>query len=355
MQRGELKKLRCGGASLAGISARDGSRVVQRVLPEMTPLAGCEQEPEWHPEGDVWTHTLLVIDQARRLNGDLDRARLATVMLGAVCHDLGKPATTARIDGRIRSLDHEQAGVAPTLTLLDRLNVHSIDGSTFEARSGPWPITPSPGGSARPARGDGASGGWRRRLISVTRPGWHARIVWGERSTARRWTGSSTCARARCRAPPPRCCFGRHLLALASRQDHRWQDPGNGLREATRRRGGDARSRHRRGASVMVAVAVAVALPTSRDFSSRSRPARHSSRSRRRARASRSWRAPRRRWPRRSARRRGSRDRRANSPAGDLALVHRDDARAPTGAGEGESPGRTGKQPSAMLAVVGSA
>ena len=37
-------------------------------------------------------------------------------MLGAVCHDLGKPATTAFIDGRIRSLDHEQAGVAPTLS-----------------------------------------------------------------------------------------------------------------------------------------------------------------------------------------------------------------------------------------------
>jgi tRNA nucleotidyltransferase (CCA-adding enzyme) len=45
-----------------------------------------------------------------------------------VCHDLGKPATTAFIDGRIRSLDHEQAGVEPTLRLLDRLNVHSIGG-----------------------------------------------------------------------------------------------------------------------------------------------------------------------------------------------------------------------------------
>ena len=42
--------------------------VVDRVLPEMRPLVGCEQEPEWHPEGDVWTHTLMVIDQARALN-----------------------------------------------------------------------------------------------------------------------------------------------------------------------------------------------------------------------------------------------------------------------------------------------
>jgi len=102
--------------------------VVEQLLPELKPLLGCEQEPEWHPEGDVWTHTLMVIDKARELNGDLDRPRLIAVMLGAVCHDLGKPATTAVIDGRIRSMDHEQAGVEPTLRLLDRLNIHTIDG-----------------------------------------------------------------------------------------------------------------------------------------------------------------------------------------------------------------------------------
>jgi tRNA nucleotidyltransferase (CCA-adding enzyme) len=49
-------------------------------------------------------------------------------MLGAVCHDLGKPATTAFADGRIRSIDHEEQGVGPAATLLDRLNVHSVDG-----------------------------------------------------------------------------------------------------------------------------------------------------------------------------------------------------------------------------------
>jgi tRNA nucleotidyltransferase (CCA-adding enzyme) len=70
----------------------------------------------------------MVIDEARALNTDLDRPRLITVMLAAVAHDLGKPPTTAVIDGRIRSLDHEQAGVAPATSLLDRLNVHSVDG-----------------------------------------------------------------------------------------------------------------------------------------------------------------------------------------------------------------------------------
>jgi tRNA nucleotidyltransferase (CCA-adding enzyme) len=102
--------------------------VIARVLPEMQPLVGCEQEYDWHPEGDVWIHTLMVIDEARALNDDLDRPQLITVMLGAVCHDLGKPATTEFIDGRIRSMNHEEAGVEPTISLLDRLNVQTIDG-----------------------------------------------------------------------------------------------------------------------------------------------------------------------------------------------------------------------------------
>ena len=108
--------------------------VVERVLPELMPLVGCEQEPEWHPEGDVWVHTLMVVDEAVTQSHDLDRPRRAAVMLGAICHDLGKPATTAFVDGRIRSLDHEQAGVEPTLRLLDRLNVHSIGGYDVRAQ-----------------------------------------------------------------------------------------------------------------------------------------------------------------------------------------------------------------------------
>ena len=59
---------------------------------------------------------------------DLPRPQQIAVMLGAVCHDFGKPATTAFIDGRIRSIDHEEQGVAPAPAFLDRLNVHSIDG-----------------------------------------------------------------------------------------------------------------------------------------------------------------------------------------------------------------------------------
>src|SRR5690606_11155849 len=46
--------------------------VIHKLLPELVPLATCPQEPEWHPEGDVWTHTLMVVDEARSRIGDLD-------------------------------------------------------------------------------------------------------------------------------------------------------------------------------------------------------------------------------------------------------------------------------------------
>ena len=107
--------------------------VIRQILPEMEPLYNTPQEPEWHPEGDVWIHTLMVIDEAAKRLDDLDRARQVTIMLGAICHDLGKPLTTAVIDGRIKSPGHEAEGVAPATKILDRLNIHTIDG--FDVRT----------------------------------------------------------------------------------------------------------------------------------------------------------------------------------------------------------------------------
>src|SRR5256885_234869 len=125
---GEIEKLLLAGRPSIGLALAMELGVIGALFPELQALSECPQEPEWHPEGDVWVHTLQVVDQARRRLDDLDRPHQIAVMLGALCHDLGKPATTAVIDGRIRSMDHEEQGVAPTLTLLDRLNVHSIDG-----------------------------------------------------------------------------------------------------------------------------------------------------------------------------------------------------------------------------------
>ena len=125
---GEIEKLLFAPRPSIGFALAMDLGVVATLFPELQALAGCPQEPEWHPEGDVWVHTLQVVDQARDALDDLPRPQQMAVMLGAVCHDFGKPATTGCIDGRIRSLDHEEQGVAPTLTFLDRLNVWSIEG-----------------------------------------------------------------------------------------------------------------------------------------------------------------------------------------------------------------------------------
>src|SRR5204863_7296997 len=107
---------------------------IDQLFPELKALIDVPQDPEWHPEGDVSVHTCLVIDRARELVDDLDYPRQVTVMLAALCHDFGKPETTAFVEGRIRSREHEEAGVDPTKTFLDRLNIHSLDGYDVRAQ-----------------------------------------------------------------------------------------------------------------------------------------------------------------------------------------------------------------------------
>lgn len=102
--------------------------VVRQLFPELATLSGVPQDPEWHPEGDVQVHTELVIDRARELIDELPYPKKVAVMLGALCHDLGKPPTTAFLEGRWRSRGHEEAGVAPTESFLNRLNIHTLDG-----------------------------------------------------------------------------------------------------------------------------------------------------------------------------------------------------------------------------------
>ena len=102
--------------------------VLPVLAPELEPLADTPQDPQWHPEGDVWTHTLLAMDQAAPLIVDLDRPRALAVMLATLAHDLGKPGTTERVEGRIRSHGHEEAGVPLAESLLDRWGVHTLSG-----------------------------------------------------------------------------------------------------------------------------------------------------------------------------------------------------------------------------------
>jgi tRNA nucleotidyltransferase (CCA-adding enzyme) len=108
--------------------------VMDRLFPELKSLVGCPQEPAWHPEGDVWVHTLQAMDLAAGMIAELPKPKRLAVMLGTLCHDLGKPPTTKVLDGKIRSLNHEDAGVAPTERVLDRLNVHTVEGYDVRAQ-----------------------------------------------------------------------------------------------------------------------------------------------------------------------------------------------------------------------------
>jgi tRNA nucleotidyltransferase (CCA-adding enzyme) len=219
---GEMEKLLVQApAPSRGLQLAQDIRVVARLFPELETLVGCPQEPEWHPEGDVWVHTLMVVDQARTRIDDLDRAGRIAVMLGALCHDLGKPATTAVLDGRIRSLGHEEAGVPPATSLLDRLNIHSID--NIDVRREVLAITAhhlKPGAwfKVRDEVGDGAF----RRLAQKVNMEWLARVA---KSDCLGRTGDFDCSamdwfleRARSlgveHAPARPLLLGRHLIGL---------------------------------------------------------------------------------------------------------------------------------------------
>ncbi len=126
--------------------------IVKRYFPELHALVGCPQDVKWHPEGDVWVHTMLSLDVMAMLlreQGAGSREREDLKLLFAVlCHDLGKPLTTTielengemilwapsqhsalstqRL-ARIRAISHETAGIEPTRTFLYRLtNEHDF-------------------------------------------------------------------------------------------------------------------------------------------------------------------------------------------------------------------------------------
>ncbi len=203
-----------------GLELAESLLVLEKLFPECAALVGCPQEPDWHPEGDVWTHTLLVVDEMRARIDDLDRPRQVALMVGAIAHDFGKPATTELIEGRIRSLNHEEGGVAPALSFLDRLNLHTLDGYdvrrqvvglvAHHLKPGMW--------HKAPHVGDGAF----RRLAQKVDLELLARLA---EADCRGRTGTFDCSamgwfleRARAlgveHAAPPPLLLGRHVLAL---------------------------------------------------------------------------------------------------------------------------------------------
>ncbi len=102
--------------------------IASQLFPELTALVGVPQDAVWHPEGNVDIHTLMVVDEARKLIDELPYAKQIAVMLGALCHDFGKPPTTKFFDGKWRSHGHDEAGVEPTISFLDKLGIYTLDG-----------------------------------------------------------------------------------------------------------------------------------------------------------------------------------------------------------------------------------
>ena len=200
-----------------------------RFYPELAALPGCPQDPVFHPEGDVWTHTLLALDAAAALRAAAprdpapDREDLLAVAVAALCHDLGKPAATARgEDGRWHAYDHENLGAAPArafvLRLWNRPKFADLVERLVVAHMRPVALVLS-------GAGDRA---FRRLAVQVGRPDLLADVVECDvRATAA--AGSDPAAhrsleivaayRARCaalavdRAPPPPIVRGRDLVA----------------------------------------------------------------------------------------------------------------------------------------------
>ncbi|MBF0278989.1 MAG: HD domain-containing protein [SAR324 cluster bacterium] len=93
---------------------------VLEYFPELEALINVPQDPQWHPEGDVWTHNGMVIDEAAKLRDGNEQQDLC-LMFGALCHDFGKPPTTELKEGRWRSIGHCEAGIAPAEQFLRRM------------------------------------------------------------------------------------------------------------------------------------------------------------------------------------------------------------------------------------------
>lgn len=116
----EFFKLICRGDAIAKGLAFLRAVGWVRFFPELNALIGCPQDPQWHPEGDVWEHTGHCLDAfARERTGDVWEDWI--VGLAVLCHDLGKPVSTTYERGRWRSPRHEDYGLPIAESFLKRL------------------------------------------------------------------------------------------------------------------------------------------------------------------------------------------------------------------------------------------
>jgi putative nucleotidyltransferase with HDIG domain len=122
--RDELLMVLTEGGARRGLELLDESGLLVHILPEVKAFQGVEQPPEFHPEGDVWAHILLMLEQLR--------SPTATLATGALLHDVGKPATF-RVADRIRFDGHAEAGAEMTKGILCRLKFSNEDNDRITA------------------------------------------------------------------------------------------------------------------------------------------------------------------------------------------------------------------------------
>jgi putative nucleotidyltransferase with HDIG domain len=122
--RDELVRILTEGGARRGFELLDSSGLLAEILPEVSAMKGVEQPPQYHPEGDVWVHTLMLLEQ-------LDHPT-ATLAMGALLHDVGKPPTF-RVADRIRFDGHVEAGVELAHAILNRLRFSRDEAEQIEA------------------------------------------------------------------------------------------------------------------------------------------------------------------------------------------------------------------------------
>lgn len=110
--RDELTRILTEGGARTGFELLDSSGLLEILLPEVAALKGVAQPPEFHPEGDVWIHTLMMLEQLRSPSPELAWAVLL--------HDVGKPPTF-RVAERIRFDGHAEKGAEMSVAILNRL------------------------------------------------------------------------------------------------------------------------------------------------------------------------------------------------------------------------------------------
>jgi putative nucleotidyltransferase with HDIG domain len=118
--RDELTKMLTEGHARRAFLLLDESGLLKEVLPEITAMKGVEQPPEFHPEGDVFVHTLLLLE-------NLPDPCPPTLAWGALLHDVGKPATFRVAPDRIRFDDHVDVGVKIAEDICGRLRFSKDD------------------------------------------------------------------------------------------------------------------------------------------------------------------------------------------------------------------------------------